>query len=248
MAATPQWFETWFDSPYYPLLYQSRGEEEAKQFIAQIVRHRGIAPGQKVLDLACGSGRHSRTLESYGLKTFGYDISSNRIAEARAWSPTGICFKIHDMRQPFPDGKFDMVLNLFTSFGYFNSEEENHFILRNIYNSLKLKGCFVLDYLNVPYIIANLKEEDRIIVEDIDFQIKRYIADNKIFKEIEIIDGEKRLTFTEKIRAFEEKELDLLLHKCGFEIIEKWGNYQGNAYHPQHSPRLIFFARKIADS
>ncbi|MCI4670451.1 MAG: methyltransferase domain-containing protein [Bacteroidia bacterium] len=240
------WFKNWFDSDYYPLLYSHRGEEDASRLIQLIISETAPLPDSKILDLACGSGRHSRMFHEKGFQVFGYDLAPRRVQEAIEQSPDEIVFRIHDMRLPFPDGEFHLVANLFTSFGYFEKDEENLSTLSNIYESMKVGAWFVLDYLNVPYIIDNLVARNSKRIDNIDFQIQRSADKNNIFKEVKINDGEKRLSFIEKIRAFEEKDLKLLLESSGFEVIKILGDYNGKPFQPKHSQRIIFFSRKNA--
>jgi len=245
MKSDSEWFENWFDSPYYPILYQNRDEEEASFFLEGLFDHLFDPKGKKVLDLACGKGRYSRKLNQLGCQTFGFDLSSRRIAEAKSLSSPDIDFRLHDMRLPFPVRDFDLILNLFTSFGYFSTLEENEAVLRHCYEALLPGAYFILDYLNVSFISRNLITEESKSIREIDFQIRRYIEGEKIFKEIKINDREDRLTFVERIQAFREKELKKLLNSCGFHIKKTWGNYQGHPFHPLHSPRLVIFSQKL---
>ena len=118
-----EWFESWFDSPYYHVLYDHRNDDEARAFIAALIEHIGLKPGASVLDLCCGAGRHSRVIHELGYNTTGCDLSANSIATAKQFEQDGLGFFRHDMRDPLPES-YDAIFNLFTSFGYFENEED----------------------------------------------------------------------------------------------------------------------------
>ncbi|MFM9005057.1 MAG: class I SAM-dependent methyltransferase, partial [Flavobacteriales bacterium] len=113
-----EWFASWFDSPYYHLLYQHRDDNEAKQFIGHLIEVLHLPQGAKVLDLACGKGRHSITLAQMGYNVTGADLAANSIASAEQSSAAlpfnDLRFLVHDMRQPIPGATFKAVFNLFT--------------------------------------------------------------------------------------------------------------------------------------
>src|SRR5687768_1289478 len=111
-----QWFESWFDSPWYPILYSHRDHAEAEAFVENLLKTLAPAPGARFLDLACGRGRHARFIHRRGFDVTGLDLSTASIADARLFEEPGLRFAVQDMRHPFP-GTYDYILNLFTSFG-----------------------------------------------------------------------------------------------------------------------------------
>src|SRR5688500_2509825 len=114
-----EWFSTWFDSPYYHILYNNRDEQEAEQFMDKLLAYLHPKPHEKVLDLACGKGRHSVYLNQKGFDVTGIDLSEQSIAYARQFENERLHFAVHDMREVYQPETFDFILNLFTSFGYF---------------------------------------------------------------------------------------------------------------------------------
>src|SRR5436309_2771962 len=120
------WYKEWFNSPYYHLLYQYRDEEEAENFVHAVVHHLRIAPDSKILDVACGKGRHSKILAKYGFHVTGIDLSPNNIGEARKYESDNLHFEVWDMRQVYRQNEYDYVFNLFSSFGYFEAEEDDY--------------------------------------------------------------------------------------------------------------------------
>lgn len=239
------WFETWFNTKYYHLLYRNRNELEARQFIDALLRFLKAAEGQHFIDVACGKGRHSRYLHSLGYKVTGIDLSLNSIAEAKECSKgqTNIDFIQHDIREPFPVDDLDVAVNLFTSFGYFDTDEEHLAALSNMHTCLRPGGRLVIDYLNTAEVLKSLKRADVCAVDGIVFRVWRLIEDNRIVKTIEVEDGEQRKKFEERVRAFSKDDLLNMLHTCGFEIEAVFGDYQLTPF-SEHSPRVVIIAQK----
>lgn len=131
-----EWFQHWFDTKYYHILYQDRNDEEAHLFMKNLTSFLDLKEDNKVLDLPCGKGRHSKFLNSLGYDVIGADLSQNSIAFAKQFENDSLHFEVHDMREPFQT-KFDAILNLFTSFGYFDEEQSNIEVLENLKNGLK---------------------------------------------------------------------------------------------------------------
>ena len=118
------WYKEWFDSPYYHKLYFERDEKEAEAFIRKLVEHLKPAKGSRMLDIACGRGRHSRTLSSMGFDVTGIDLSPSSIEFAKKIETGKLEFFVHDMRLPFRANYYDYAFNFFTSFGYFRTRRE----------------------------------------------------------------------------------------------------------------------------
>ena len=120
---TQNWFASWFDTPYYHILYKERNYREAQIFMDNLTHYLNLPEKAKVLDLACGKGRHAIYLNQLGFEVIGADLSENSIAEASKNSNSSLQFQVHDMREKFDD-QFDAIFNLFTSFGYFDDLAE----------------------------------------------------------------------------------------------------------------------------
>lgn len=238
------WFATWFGSPYYPILYHDRNEAEAQAFIDAILAHLKLVEGSRVLDLACGRGRHARYLAQQPLTVWGYDLSAESIAEAREGNPANLHFRVQDMRQPFPDAPFQAVFNLFTSFGYFEDTAENYTVLCNIHHALAPGGMLVLDYLNTDWVLPRLQPRHRIVRDGIRFDITKQVVDGKIMKDIAVFDEEKVLHYQEIVQAISPAMFDEMLARAGFSIVEKWGGYDGSPFDSAASSRHVVFCRK----
>lgn len=239
-----EWFATWFDSPYYHVLYKERDEQEAREFMHQLNAILALPKGAAVLDLACGRGRHSLTLFQLGHRVTGADLSCESIREAQRTYPKDIEFIVHDMRNELPNRTFDAVFNLFTSFGYFDEQNENLQVLQAVHHMLNPEGLFVLDFMNADKVISSLVEEEHKKIEGIDFLIKRHFDGVHIYKEIGFeIDGELQ-QYTERVQALRSNDFQNLLNAAGFKILHTFGDFQLEPYDPILSDRLILIAQK----
>ena len=241
------WFMDWFNSPFYYLLYQDRNDDEALSFIRTIIQHLQPVAGSKMLDIACGKGRHSKAMADMNFDVTGIDISNAAIEEAKAAENDQLHFYLHDMWRPFWINYFGFAFNLFTSFGYFNTQREHDNAIRTVAQSLKLKGVFVMDYLNVHYAEENLEKKYNHIIDDVRFQITKWHNTEHFFKQIQV--EEKGLAlkhlFTEKVTKFTLGDLTDMFAYQGLQIQEVFGDYNFGNYDVKKSPRMLMIAKKI---
>jgi len=235
---TENWFTSWFDTPYYHILYQDRDFEEAQTFMKKITKSLALKKGQSILDLACGKGRHAINLNNLGYDVTGVDLSPASILYAKDFENKTLHFDVHDMCKPYPK-KFDAVFNLFTSFGYFEKEEDNYRTITAIKANLKEGGKAVLDFMNVDYTIKTLIEKETKTVNKITFHLHRYVKDGYIFKDISFIDNKENYLFTEKVKALTKEDFMAYFKKAGIELIDTFGNYKLDPFILESSPRLI---------
>ena len=235
---TANWFASWFDTHYYHILYKDRDYAEAQHFMDNLTHYLNLPEDAKILDLACGKGRHSVYLNQLGYDVTGADLSENSIAAASEFANEKLHFKVHDMREPFEE-KFDAVFNLFTSFGYFESDDDNLTTLKAIRDSLTEYGFAVIDFMNVNYVINNLVPEEVKTVEGIDFHIKRYVKDNHIFKEIDFEDKGQKFHFTEKVKALTLDDFEQMMEEAGIFLLDVFGDYKLRKFFKNESERLI---------
>jgi SAM-dependent methyltransferase len=237
------WFETWFDSPFYHRLYKDRDSNEAAAFIQKLVNHLQPSANELCLDLACGKGRHSIQLNKLGLHVHGADYSVNSIATAKEHENDRLKFYEHDMREALPH-QYDIILNLFTSFGYFDSLEEHTNTLNHIYHALSKKGRFVFDFMNSNYVINHLVEDEIIIKDKVEFNISRRHIDGRINKEIRFLYEGGEYSFKESVMAFDHDSLLKMMKDCGFKHIKAFGDYNFEPFDLQRSKRLILILAK----
>ncbi len=232
------WYTSWFDTPYYHILYKDRDHKEAQVFMDNLTNYLSLETGEKILDLACGKGRHSIYLNQLGYNTTGVDLSKNSIAYASQFENETLKFREHDMCIPYPD-KFSTVLNLFTSFGYFDKEEDNLNTIKAIKTNLNEKGFGVIDFLNVNYILSNLVPEETKEVDGITFRIKRYLENGYICKDIKFMDCGKKFLFTEKVKAMTLQDFETYFEIAKINLLDVFGNYSLEKFNITSSPRLI---------
>ena len=233
-----KWYASWFDSPYYHILYKERNYREAQLFMDTITHYLNLPEKAKVLDLACGKGRHAIYLNQLGFDVVGADLSENSIAEATKNTNDTLHFQVHDMREPY-DEMFDAIFNLFTSFGYFENEADNLKTLVAIKESLSEYGFAVIDFMNVNQVIENLVAEETKIVDGITFHIKRSHADHFIIKEIDFEDDGETYHFTEKVSAFTLDDFQTMMDEAGIYLLDTFGDYKLKKFHKKDSERLI---------
>jgi len=233
------WFESWFNSPYYHVLYSHRSEAEARDFIRRIVLKLNLQPQAKVLDIACGKGRHARTLHALGLEVDAFDLSENSINEAKKTEVEGLHFYVGDMRKPFKENHYDAAFNLFTSFGYLANDKENSEAFTASVTNVKKGGCFIVDYLNAARSLAQLVPSETIEKEGIIFQIRRHF-DGKFFKKTIEFEAEgQRFHFEESVRGFMLEDFEKMAEKAVGKISRMWGNYNLDPFQTASSDRLI---------
>ncbi|WP_429843260.1 class I SAM-dependent methyltransferase [Brevibacillus sp. FIR094] len=241
-----EWFERSFREDYV-LVYRHRDDSAADGEIANLLERLPVKDTGRVLDLCCGSGRHSRALARRGYEVVGVDLSAVllQLAEEQNTYPQ-LSFARCDMRDiPFHE-EFDIVVNLFTSFGYFSTDEENANVIRNMAQALKTKGEVVIDFLNAAYVMDNLVPHSTKEVSGMLINEKRWIQDGFVKKRILISDesSNEPREYMEQVRLFSAEQMIAMLTEAGFEKIQVFGNYQFEEYVAHESPRMIFYAVK----
>lgn len=239
-----EWFAEWFDSPYYHLLYKNRDENEARRVLDRLLGALDLPPGVRVLDLACGKGRHARYLAEKGFDVTGLDISDASIAFARQFEHERLAFFRHDMRHPFRINYFDAVVNFFTSFGYFQHDRDHLLTLKNVAKNLRPGGFFLLDYFNAEWVRRQLVRRETKTVDGIAFDLHRSIRAGYVFKTIKFTTGGRHFGYRERVRLFTLADFQSLFAAAGLELRATFGSYELGGYDPKTSKRLILIAQK----
>ncbi len=241
-----EWFENWFDSRFYPLLYDNRDVEEANVFINNLMRHLQPAAGSKIVDIACGEGRFAMQLENLGHEVIGIDLSEQRIEKAKELEGERLHFYVHDMRFPFYINYFEYAFNFFTSFGYFDTARDNHMAAHAFAVALKKGGTLVVDYFNEQYVEDRLVPAETIEKGGVVFEIRRYVEKGKIVKEILVTDEEGvEHHYQERVSAFKLKDFVTLFQAEGLALQEHFGDYHLSPFDEVTSPRLIMVFKKL---
>ncbi len=235
---TTKWYAEWFNTPYYHSLYKNRDDSEAKKFMDKLTQHLSLQKEETIMDLACGKGRHSRYLNSLGYQVTGVDLSPNSIAFAKQFENDRLHFAVHDMTQVY-NCKFDVIFNLFTSFGYFENQEDNLNTIKAIKSNLKPNGIGVIDFMNVDYVIANLVASEAKSIDHITYNINRFVENGFITKEIKFIDQGEPYTFFERVKAIDLDEFKAYFDIAGLTLLEIYGDYNLTKFSKNSSPRLI---------
>jgi len=240
------WFKDWFNSPYYHQLYFKRDEKEAADFIDALIAHLQPSPGARMLDVACGKGRHSIQLAQLGYDVTGIDLSEDSIREALQHESERLHFYRHDMRLPFWMHYFDYAFNFFTSFGYFRTRREHDNAIRTIAQSLRNGGTFVMDYLNMHYEEEHLLHQSEQTIAGVHYYITKWLDETNFYKKIEVEDEKlgEPLVFTEQVAKFSLGDFTEMFAYQGLQIKEVFGDYQFGHYDIRQSPRLIMVAGK----
>ncbi len=239
------WFENWFGSPFYRILYQNRDELEAQEFVEHLLTYLHPQPGCSMLDIACGEGRFARQLAGHGYHVTGIDISEASIEKARHYESADLEFFVQDMRYPFRTNYYDYAFNFFTSFGYFSHDRDHALAARSFAGALRNDGILVMDYLNHEYVAANLVPNETIVRGEYEFHISRRLEHKHFVKEITFKDDENKLRhYTERVAAFSLTDLSRLFREAGMQLVGTFGDYRLNPYNLLESPRLIMVFKK----
>lgn len=241
-----EWFSEWFDSPYYHSLYHHRDDQEAAAFLDALLDHLRPDSDARMLDLACGRGRHARQLSEQGFFVTGLDISPSNIRHASKLAADNLEFMVHDMRRPFRTNYFDQIFNFFTSFGYFDNDRDHLVTLQHVHSGLKPGGSFLLDFMNSHRVRDSLSPQEVREVDGMRFLIERHADETHIFKRIRFEEEGRLLEFMERVRAFSLPELEGLLDQAGLNVVEVFGDHALGPWDPVHSDRLIIHARKLS--
>ena len=238
------WFAHWFDSPYYHTLYKNRDEKEAELFIDNLVQHLQIPKGSNLIDIACGKGRHATYFNFIGFDVVGVDLSPNSIASAKKNENATLQFAVHDMRKVYQEDLFDVTTNLFTSFGYFEKDEDEQKAINAMASNLKSEGLLIIDFMNVKKAMDNLIEKKIKIIDGITFNISRKAVNQHIIKDIHITDSKTEHHFQEKVKALTLVDFSTFITNSELKIIDIFGNYRLKDFNALTSERLIIICKK----
>ena len=243
MQKTKAWYSSWFDSPYYHMLYAHRNHKEASDFIVRLIDLLQPNPKATILDVACGRGRHSFEFHRHGFQVTGIDLSPKNIEYAQASrkdkdNKENIAFMVQDMRAPL-DRQFSYVFNLFTSFGYFTDPNDNIRTLKAFRKQLAPNGVGVIDFLNPEWVLANLVKEESIEREGISFSIQRSTKGKWLYKDIQFQVDRQQYAFQEQVELLTVQDFISLFEQANLQLIDLFGDYQLGTYTQDQSSRQI---------
>ncbi|MDE2822253.1 MAG: class I SAM-dependent methyltransferase [Chloroflexota bacterium] len=252
MTAIPSNWYTEFFNEDYPKIYSERLSQDATERETEFaVRALGLREGDRVLDLACGHGRHTVALARRGMVVTGQDLNEDylRTAEEDAARSGVEIDTIHsDMRDiPFTD-EFDAVINMFTAFGYFDSEDEDLRVLQAVANALRSGGKLLLDTINREWVLSNYVQNDwhtdddgNTFLEHREFDL--VTSRSRVTFSIVTADGTRRDSPGHDVRLYTLTELTRLLNAAGLRLSATYGDCDGAPY-AINTPRMIVVATK----
>ncbi len=240
-----KWFEDWFDTIYYKALYSGRNEAEADHFVENLMEKIHLPEGATILDVACGRGRHAKALFDLGYDVTAIDLSYNKTVDNLRFQNDRLHFYRHDMRSIFRINYFDCVINVFTSFGYFDSQLDERNAAAAISANIKWNGYFIIDYFNASYVKNNLVESEKMYSSNYEFIITKKLENDRISKKITVLDNAKTLVFYEKVRMYSFTEMRQLFENYSLRLEKAYGSYQLSPYHELESERMILIFKKI---
>lgn len=238
------WYSAWFDSPYYHILYQHHDHSEAESFIDKLTKELKLPLHSSVADVACGRGRHALYLSKKGYNVTGLDLSPNNISYAKKSENEDLHFLVHDMRKIFAKDQFNLVLNLFTSFGYFENEKDNYNAITAMATACKQDGKIVIDFMNTSKVINNLVACDTKVAQHIHFDISKSIVDNFIVKKISFTGHGNAYQFEERVRIIYQQDFKNYFEHAQLKLEKVYGSYDLKPYNEQTSDRMIFILSK----
>ena len=238
-----EWFEESFGEEYLQL-YPHRDDEDARRAVDLVGAVVPLA-GRRVLDLACGPGRHAAQLVVQGARVTGLDLSEALLARARARLGGRVALVRGDMRcLPFRDRTFDVVVNLFTSFGYFSDDTQQQAVVNEAARTVVTGGCFVLDYFNAALVRSGLVPEEQKTMGNQQVRIARKISSDGRFV-VKEMKPEKGRGLVERVRLLSPADLEGFLGAAGLSIRQRFGAYDRRPLGPD-TPRAIFVAVRSA--
>lgn len=165
----PAWWRSYFDDDFVHLYTPFLPAAQTRAEVSAVIKLLGLSPGDAVLDLACGWGRHSLELARRGLRVTGLDLSGSLLAHARrraARAHLAVGWVQADMRELPWTAEFDAVLSLFSSLGYFLSDAEDLRVLRAVRRALRPGGVFLLETMHRDLIARDFAERDWWAMDD----------------------------------------------------------------------------------
>ncbi len=245
--ADKEWYKAWFSSPFYHKLYFGLNEEEAKNFIARLMDYLKPGHGRRMLDVACGRGRHSKMLAGYGHEVTGIDLSFDSIEFAKQFESDALHFYQHDMRLPMWINYFDYAFNFFTSFGYFATRREHDDAINTMAKALKRDGIILFDYLNVHYAEDHLVKDEIKTIDNTKFHIHRWMDEDHFYKKIIITDPSMNAPqeFTEKLAKLSLGDFTDMFSFQKLQVTDVFGDYELNSYDVRKTPRMIVVGKKL---
>ncbi|HET6347493.1 MAG TPA: class I SAM-dependent methyltransferase [Candidatus Krumholzibacteria bacterium] len=240
-----EWYRVAFGE-VYPLVYPHRDVAEAVRVASRLVPM--IRRERPTLDVGCGNGRYMSALAAEGVDVYGVDLSEFLLAEAAGNPDLSGRLVCGDMRRlPFVPGAFGSAINMFTSFGYFDSDEDNARVLGEVARVVESGGAFVLDFINSGRVRHSVRAASRRAQDGVDVEEFRELShDGRVLvKRVRVnCEGRETVEYAERLRLYDRDELVAMLGDAGFRTEEVHGDYDLGPFDTALSPRLICICRR----
>ncbi|MCU0319749.1 MAG: class I SAM-dependent methyltransferase [Flavobacteriales bacterium] len=237
------WYKDWFGTRYYALLYGHRDEADAEPWVRSILDRWRPPQGARLLDLACGRGRHALHFDHAGMQVTGADLSPESIAEAARRVPRA-SFRVHDIRSPFPGPPFTYITCLFTSLGYTADEMDDRQVLQAVATSLEPGGRFVLDLLNPAFVVQHLVPLEHRTIEGVQFEVRRWADHQFIHKSITVDDAGTLYHYQERVRMLYPEHVEALAQQCGLVVEDRTDGPVLSPFDRDRSARYVLWTHK----
>lgn len=242
-----EWFDSWFESPWYMRLYRHRTSDEARRAVHLVLDVAGIPRGARMLDLCCGYGRHALALAEAGYRVTGLDNSVFLIDRAREVFPhPNVDYVVGDMRGPYPHAPYDAIVNFFTSFGYFDSHAEHQRVVNTMADNVVDGGTVIIDFFNADRVRATLVPESMDMIDGVTIIQERQIDEPYVRKRITVNNPcSAEQTFEERVWLYSQAELTAMVTTAGLTVQRVIGTYDGDEFHQETSDRCIVIAQRL---
>jgi SAM-dependent methyltransferase len=240
---------TWYEQSFgrdYLVVYKHRNFQSAHQEVKSIIEWLDLPPGAEILDLCCGIGRHSLKMAELGYHVTGVDLSETLLTEAKKLDAASkITWVRADMRRIPLIRTYDAIVNLFTSFGYFESDRDNMKVLLEIERLLRPGGKWIIDYLNPDHVISHLVPFSERMEENMLIQEARCIEDGVVRKHITIREPNRpERHYREQVKLYKPSDFERMVKSANLQIDKIFGDYTGSSYTSETSARIILVGHK----
>lgn len=233
---------------FEPLLFNKERQSSAKEEVKNVIKLLKINKNDKILDLCCGIGRHSLELSRHGFEVVGVDRTSNFIKKANQKAKRkelNIEFVVRDMREYCVQDSFNVVINMYGSFGYFENTYDDQKVVKNMNASLRSGGKFLIETMGKEILAKEIQEKDWHEEGDTLVLAERKPIQNwgRMQTRWIVINGNQRVEHTVSIRSYSAVELTSLFYECGFSKVEVFGDIEGSEYN-HDAKRLVVIGYK----
>lgn len=231
-----EWFEEWFGEEYLRL-YPHRDDADAERAVALICRTVRLRPGWRVLDVACGAGRHARAFLGAGARCIGLDLSATLLRLARQVTDAPLVRA--DMRRlPIRPASMNLTVNLFTSFGYFERDAEHTAALEEMVSTVRPDGWFVIDFLNPAAVRRRLVPEETLELSGRTVKVTRSVSPDGRYVCKSIREPRGR-HYMERVRLFEPDQISSMLGAAGVNVRYRFGDYDASPLTPDAARTIL---------